>query len=52
MTGAAPPEDGYEGDYVEELARELEAAGADPGDLDALEQLGAEPDARGGPRHA
>ena len=42
MAGAAPPEDGYEGDYVEELARELEAAGADPGDLDALEQLGAE----------
>jgi arginyl-tRNA synthetase len=42
MTGAAPPEDGYEGDYVDELARELEAAGADPGDLDALEQLAAE----------
>ncbi len=42
ITGAEPPEDGYEGNYVEELARQLEAAGADPGDLDALEVLGAE----------
>jgi arginyl-tRNA synthetase len=42
MTRAEPPEDGYEGAYVEDLARDLQAAGADPGDLDALERLGAE----------
>ncbi|MGH2990292.1 MAG: arginine--tRNA ligase [Solirubrobacterales bacterium] len=41
MSGADPPEDGYEGAYVEELARELAGDGA-PGDLDALERLGAE----------
>ncbi len=42
MTGGELPEDGYEGDYVEELARELATAGADPADLDALERLGTE----------
>jgi arginyl-tRNA synthetase len=42
MTGADPPEDGYEGAYVEELARELADDGADPDDLDALERVGAE----------
>jgi arginyl-tRNA synthetase len=42
MTGAEPPEDGYEGAYVEDLARDLQAAGADPGYFDALERLGAE----------
>jgi arginyl-tRNA synthetase len=42
MTGGQVPEDGYEGAYVEELARELAGAGADPADLDALERLGTE----------
>jgi arginyl-tRNA synthetase len=42
MEGGEPPEDGYEGAYVEDLARELADAGADPHDLDALERLGVE----------
>jgi arginyl-tRNA synthetase len=42
MRGAELPEDGYEGDYVVELARELAAEGAQAGDLDGLERLGAE----------
>jgi arginyl-tRNA synthetase len=42
MTGGELPEDGYAGDYVEELARELADAGVDPGDLDELERLGVE----------
>jgi arginyl-tRNA synthetase len=42
MTGGEPPEDGYEGAYVTELARELAGEGADPADLDALERLGAD----------
>ena len=41
MTGGEPPEDGYEGAYVGELAQELAAGGA-PGDLDALGRLGTE----------
>jgi arginyl-tRNA synthetase len=42
MRGSEPPQDGYEGEYVEELAREVADAGADPDDLDALERLGTE----------
>src|SRR5918996_9684 len=42
MRGADVPEDGYEGAYVEELARELSAEGVDADDLDRLELLGAE----------
>ena len=42
MRGADPPEDGYTGEYVAELAAELSAAGADPGDLDALARLATE----------
>jgi arginyl-tRNA synthetase len=42
MRGDEPPQDGYEGEYVEELAREVADAGADPDDLDALERLGTE----------
>jgi arginyl-tRNA synthetase len=42
MTGAEPPEDGYEGAYVAELAGELHAAGADPADLEGLARLGIE----------
>ncbi|HEX6117021.1 MAG TPA: arginine--tRNA ligase [Solirubrobacterales bacterium] len=40
MTGADPPEGGYEGAYVAELAEELAAAGADPEDLEALGRFG------------
>ncbi len=36
MRGEEPPADGYAGDYVGELARELAAAGASDDDLDAL----------------
>jgi arginyl-tRNA synthetase len=42
MSGAEPPEDGYEGEYVGELAEELAAAGADPADLEELGRLGVE----------
>ena len=42
MRGEEPPADGYSGDYVAELAEELQAAGADPSDLDALARSGAE----------
>jgi arginyl-tRNA synthetase len=40
MGGAEPPEDGYGGEYVIELAQELAAQGAAPDDLDALARLG------------
>jgi arginyl-tRNA synthetase len=42
MRGEEPPPDGYRGDYVEELARELEKLGLEPDDLDALEVAGVE----------
>jgi arginyl-tRNA synthetase len=42
MRGAELPEEGYEGAYVEELARELAGQGVSPDDLDALERLGVE----------
>ena len=42
MRGDDVPEDGYEGAYVEALARELSAEGVDDADLDRLEVLGAE----------
>jgi arginyl-tRNA synthetase len=42
MQGSEPPEDGYRGEYVAELARELSAAGADPQDLDELARRGTE----------
>ena len=42
MQGADPPDGGYSGDYVAELAEELRAAGADPADLDDLARRGAE----------
>src|SRR5918994_2365239 len=41
MKGEPVPEGGYEGAYVEDLAHELHAEGADPSDLESLEQLGA-----------
>ena len=40
MQGREPPEGGYQGEYVAELARELSAAGADPGDLDDVARRG------------
>ncbi|HVC07802.1 MAG TPA: arginine--tRNA ligase [Solirubrobacterales bacterium] len=42
MTGAEVPEDGYEGDYVAELAERLAAEGADPADTAALGRRGVE----------
>jgi arginyl-tRNA synthetase len=40
MRGSEPPEDGYRGDYVTELAERLSEEGLDPGDLDALTRRG------------
>jgi arginyl-tRNA synthetase len=40
MTGGPLPEDGYEGDYVVEIAKELEGEGVSPDDLDALGRRG------------
>jgi arginyl-tRNA synthetase len=42
MEGSDPPEDGYRGEYVSELAVELAAAGADASDLDDLARRGIE----------
>jgi arginyl-tRNA synthetase len=42
MEGRDPPEDGYRGEYVSELAVELAAAGADASDLDDLARRGIE----------
>jgi arginyl-tRNA synthetase len=42
MRGQEPPEDGYRGDYVIELATELTADGADPDDVEGLARRGIE----------
>ncbi len=42
MTGSEPPEDGYRGEYVAELAGELASQGADPADLEDLGRRGTE----------
>ncbi len=42
MTGGEPPEDGYEGDYVAELATRLRGEGVDPGDTEAIGRRGVE----------
>jgi arginyl-tRNA synthetase len=42
MTGGEPPEDGYEGRYVEELAERMGAEGVDAGDLEAVGRRGVE----------
>jgi len=42
MTGSEPPEDGYEGEYVAELAERLTAEEVDPGDLEAVGRRGVE----------
>ena len=40
MRGEEPPEDGYAGDYVTEIAAQLKDEGADPADREALELRG------------
>ena len=40
MTGEEPPEDGYKGTYVNELAERAEAEGHDPADLERLARTG------------
>jgi arginyl-tRNA synthetase len=42
MRGEEPPEDGYAGDYVAELANELAAGGVGPDDLEELGRRGIE----------
>jgi arginyl-tRNA synthetase len=42
MTGAEPPEGGYEGEYVAELAKRIAAEGVGPGDHEALGRRGIE----------
>jgi arginyl-tRNA synthetase len=42
MTGAEPPEDGYQGDYVADLAGRLGGEGVDPGDTEAIGRRGVE----------
>jgi arginyl-tRNA synthetase len=42
MTGAEPPEDGYSGEYVAEIAARLVEDGVDPGDTEALKRRGVE----------
>ena len=42
MSGGAPPEDGYEGPYVAELAERLRAEGVDPADPVAVGERGIE----------
>ena len=42
MEGKEPPEDGYKGQYVAELAERLSSEGLAPGDLDTLARRGAE----------
>ena len=42
MQGEEPPEDGYAGDYVTEIAERLKAEGVEPSDREALEKRGIE----------
>jgi arginyl-tRNA synthetase len=42
MTGAEPPEGGYEGEYVTELAEQAAAEGIEPGETEALGRCGIE----------
>jgi len=42
MTGAEPPEGGYEGEYVAELAERIAADGVEAGDTEALGRRGVE----------
>ena len=42
MRGQEPPDDGYRGDYVIDLAQSLTAEGADPDDVEGLTRRGTE----------
>jgi arginyl-tRNA synthetase len=42
MTGGEPPEDGYEGPYVSELAERIQAEGVDPANGEAVGSRGVE----------
>jgi arginyl-tRNA synthetase len=42
MRGEEPPEDGYAGEYVSEIATELKGEGVDPANLETLEKRGIE----------
>ncbi len=42
MTGSEPPEDGYEGEYIEGLGATLSAEGVDPADLASVRRRGIE----------
>ncbi|HUB98501.1 MAG TPA: arginine--tRNA ligase [Solirubrobacterales bacterium] len=42
MAGEEPPEDGYAGEYVTEIAAQIKAEGGDPGDREALGLRGIE----------
>ncbi|HVY97100.1 MAG TPA: arginine--tRNA ligase [Solirubrobacterales bacterium] len=42
MTGGEPPEDGYKGEYIADLAREIAAEGIEPGDAAAVGARGVE----------
>jgi arginyl-tRNA synthetase len=42
MMGSEVPEDGYEGDYVREVAEQIRTEGIDPSDVDALARRGLE----------
>jgi len=42
MSGGEPPEDGYEGEYVADLAARLGTEGVDPADLESVGRRGVE----------
>jgi arginyl-tRNA synthetase len=42
MTGDELPEGGYQGDYIGELARQVEGEGLDPADISAISRRGVE----------
>jgi arginyl-tRNA synthetase len=42
MTGGEPPEEGYEGDYIADLAEQLNEEGVDPTDLETVGKRGVE----------
>ena len=42
MAGEEPPEDGYAGEYVTEIAERLQGEGVDPGDREAVKRRGIE----------
>ena len=52
IEGTDPPEDGYSGPYIEQLAARLGEEGLDPGDTDVLGRRAVELDPRGGGKHA